>query len=150
MQDDNTSTTTIEMSSENVGDGLTRIGGYTICTEGLAAGRTSRGVARRRPIAREHVEIAKEFLKQCRREVLSLTCPINGTLKHDIERWAGCYISRGAVIVAAIELDIGIAPFHGYGPREEDELSPAFYEPAIAAVIGINARDVERVMMEAC
>jgi hypothetical protein len=116
-----------------------------ICTEGLAAPMTSRGVARRVPVRREHVEKAKEFLKLCRPAVLSLTCPVSGVLKHDIERWAGCYISRGAVIVAALELGINVVPFYGYGPREEDELSPAFYEPAIAAVIGINSLDVERI-----
>jgi hypothetical protein len=139
----------VEVSSEKCDDGVTRIGGYTICMDGLAAPMTSRGVARRRPIRREQVEIAKRFLERCRREVLSLTCPISGTLKHDIERWAGCYISRGAVIVAALELGFNITPFYGYGPREDDELSPGFYEPPIAAVIGVNPFDVKRIA-EAC
>jgi hypothetical protein len=132
------------VSSEQRDDGLTRIGGYTICMEGLAAGRTSRGVARRVPVPREHVEIAKDFLKQCRKikAVHWTTCPINGVLKHDIERWAGRYICRGAVIIAALELGITIVPI----PQSDDDTSCLFYEPPIAAVIGINSRDVQLIM----
>ncbi|MBR1027348.1 hypothetical protein [Bradyrhizobium liaoningense] len=133
-----------ELSSSK-DDGPTRIGPYTVCTNGLAAYRDYRGVHRRDPVRREEVEIAKVFLKLCRRmkSARPQTSPINGTLKHDIERWAHRYIGRGAVIAAALELGIPIEPFYGYGPRDEDD----DFETA-AAVIGINQRDVERIMRE--
>jgi hypothetical protein len=136
-------TSAARASSETRDDGLTKIGGYTICMEGLAAPRTFRGVARRVPVPREQVEAAKEFLKLCRRmkTVHWTTCPISGTLKHDIERWGRRYVCRGAVIIGALELGITIEPYYGDGPRDEDD----DFEP-VAAVIGINSRDVQLIM----
>jgi hypothetical protein len=109
MQDGSNSTT-LEKSSENVGDGLTKIGDYTICTHGLAA--PYRGP--RRPVQREQVEIVKEFLQPFRRmrwarDGLS---PRSSDLKHWIENWAGRYISNGAVIVAASHWGFVCAPYH--------------------------------------
>ncbi|MGY4297134.1 hypothetical protein ACVWXN_005229 [Bradyrhizobium sp. i1.4.4] len=136
--------TKAEKSSEP-GGALTHIDGFTICTNGLSAYRDHRGVRRREPVQRDHVEIAKSFLKLCRpmKSVRPQICPINGALKHDIERWARRYIGRGAVIVAALEMGLSIEPFYGDGPRDDDD----DFETA-AAVIGVNQRDVERIMRE--
>lgn len=89
-------------SSGKLDDGLTRIGGYTICTHGLAA--PYRGP--RRPAQREQVDIAKEFLQPCRRTrwARDPLSPRSCDLKHWIENWAGSYISNGAVVIAALEL----------------------------------------------
>ncbi|BBO06566.1 hypothetical protein SG09_59160 [Bradyrhizobium ottawaense] len=145
MEHNNYTSTHNEVSTEKAPEGPTRIGGFTVCTNGLAAYRDHRGVHPRHPVRREEVEIAKDFMKLCRRmkSVQPTTCPINGTLKHDIERWARRYVGRGAVIVAALELGITIEPYYGIGPRDEDD----DFEPC-AAVIGINSRDVARIMRE--
>lgn len=145
MHDKHTSTY-IEVSSETsqqADDSLHVIGGYTVCTNGLAAYRDYHGVRPRKRVCQEEVEIAKEFLKLCRpmKSVQPKTCPVNGTLKHDIERWARKYVGRGAVIVAALELGIAIKPYYGIGPRDEDD----DFEP-VCAIIGINRRDVERML----
>jgi hypothetical protein len=134
---------TDEVSTEKEPEEPTEIGGFTVCTNGLAAYRDHRGAHPRQPVRREEVEIAKTFLKLCRRmkSVQPKTCPINGTLKHDIERWARKYIGRGAVIVAALEMGISVEPYYGLGPRDEDD----GFEPA-CAIIGVNIRDVARIM----
>jgi hypothetical protein len=100
-------------SSENRDDGLTRIGGFTICTHGIAA--PYRGA--RQPVPREQVEIAKEFLQPCRRTrwARDPLSPRSCDLKHWIENWAGRYISNGAVIVAAAELGFICARYHDSG-----------------------------------
>src|SRR5213592_928539 len=116
QQHDCYTSTTIEMSSEKIDDGLTKIGGFTVCTNGLAAGRTTRGVARRMPVRREQVEIVKQFLQPCRRTrwVRDPLSPRSCDLKHWIENWGGRYISNGAVIVAALELGfVCKPPCHG-------------------------------------
>jgi hypothetical protein len=141
MKQNNNTSTNIEMSNAPpLDDPLHEIGGYKVCTNGLAAYRDYHGVRRRERVSEEQVEIAKEFLKLCRpmKSVQPNTCPINGTLKHDIERWARTYVGRGAVIVAALELGITIKPYYGIDPDDD-------FEP-VCAIIGINIRDVERMM----
>lgn len=147
MHNEHTSTA-VEVSTatlQNPDDELHTIGGFTVCTNGLAAYRDYHGVRPRERVRQDQVEIAKTFLNLCRRmkSVQPKTCPINGTLKHDIERWARQYVGRGAVIVAALELGITIEPYYGIGPRDEDDE----FEP-VCAIIGVNIRDVERIMKE--
>src|SRR5258708_3857545 len=111
-------------------DNLHEIGGFTVCTNGLAAYCDEHGIHPRERVRQEEVELAKEFLKQCRlmKSVQPKSCPINGTLKQDIERWARAYVGRGAVIVAALELGIPIEPYFGIDPDED-------FEP-VCAIIG--------------
>lgn len=99
-----------ELSSENEGDGLTRIGPYTICANGTDGG-FRRGQPRQ-PVSRAQVEIVKGFLTPCKRTrwARELLSPVSSDLKHMIESWARCYISTGAVIVAALELGIACKP----------------------------------------
>jgi hypothetical protein len=91
-------------------DGLTVIGDYTICANGLDGGRR-RGQPRQ-PINRDQVEVAKEFLSPCRptRWARDLLSPVSSDLKHWIENWAGRYISTGAAVVAALELGLVCVP----------------------------------------
>jgi hypothetical protein len=91
-------------------DGLTVVGDHTICANGLNGGYR-RGQPRQ-PVSREQVEVAKEFLSPCRRTrwARDLLSPMSADLKHWIENWAGRYISTGAAIVAALELELICIP----------------------------------------
>jgi len=110
---------------------LTVIGPFTICGNGLIGFCDTP----RRPVRRDHVEISKTFMKLCRRTAMvgREHAPVSSLLKHVIERWAHRYISTGAVIVAALEMEIAVTPV-GEGSRD--------------AMIGINIRDVKRLTKE--
>lgn len=100
-----------------------------VCTNGLIGYPN----APRRQVQPDQVEIVKSFLQRCRRlkAVQPLTTPISSTLKHQIERLPGVrYISTGAVIVAALELGLVVQQYCG----------------ARDALIGVNVRDVDRLM----
>jgi hypothetical protein len=110
------------------------INGWTICCDGLLSYYPPR-----RRVRDRHIEIARLFLTQCRRARFSHAWPYlkSSRLKHVIEQWAGrqpdlhCgYVSTGAVIIAALELEIAVAEV-GEGSRD--------------AAIGVNIRDVRRL-----
>ncbi|MGY4596345.1 hypothetical protein ACVWXL_004091 [Bradyrhizobium sp. GM22.5] len=94
--------TAVEVSNEN--EGITQIGDFKVCASGLAYIT----VKPRPPVDCQQVEIVKEFLKPCKRTrwARKLLSPVSSDLKHWIENWAGRYISTGAAIVAALELDL--------------------------------------------
>jgi hypothetical protein len=108
------------------------INGWTICMDGLLSCYPPRRRVRDRKI-----EIARSFLTQCRQARLSRASPKASLLKHVIEQWAAhqshlnCnYVETGAVIIAALELEIAVAQVCE-GSRD--------------AVIGVNIRDVRRL-----
>ena len=104
MKHNNTSAGT-EVSTP---EGLHRIGDYTICIDGLQSHY-------RRRVPDDQIEIAKSFLTQCRRTrwARATVSPFSHDLKHSIERWAGQYISNGAVLIAALRLGITFVPYDG-------------------------------------
>jgi hypothetical protein len=106
------------------------INGWTICCDGLLS-----YFPPRRRVRDRHIEVARSFLEQCRQARLSRTSPYSSELKHIIEGWDQrppglSYVSTGAVIIAALELGIAVAPA-GEGSRD--------------AKIGVNIRDVRRL-----
>lgn len=124
-------------------DGPTRVGPFLICANGFWVPR-----GKRSPVSRDQVEAAKTVLAQFRRTrmVQPNDCLAAGPLKHNVENLARRYISRGALIIAAIELGITVTPVY-----DEDWLSLSEdgrdLEPLIStAYIGINYRDVERAV----
>ncbi|MGW1423849.1 hypothetical protein ACWAT4_27425 [Bradyrhizobium manausense] len=130
-------TTHIEVSTEYV-EGPTQIGEYLICSAGFTADFEPRN-----PVQRDQVEAVKAIFAQCRHTTKVM--PDNrltiGCLKHDVERLMprSGYISRGAVLVAAFEMNIAVVPIF-------DERYPADegFQP-VSAYIGINYRDIERL-----
>jgi hypothetical protein len=130
---------TVELST----DGPTRVGPFLVCANGFWV---SRG-ASRSPVSRDQVEAAKPVLAQFRRTrvVQKDDRLAAGSLKHDVENLARRYISRGALVIAAIEMGINVMPVY-----DEDWLwlseDGRGLEPLIStAYIGVNYRDVERV-----
>lgn len=124
-------------------DGPTRVGPFLICANGFWVSR-----GKRSPVSRDQVETAKTVLAQFRRT--RMVQPDDrvaaGPLKHDVESLAGCYISRGALVIAAIEMGITVLPV-----CDEDWLwlseDGRGLEPLIStAYIGVNYRDVERAV----
>jgi hypothetical protein len=103
----------------------------TICSNGLAGYPGTP----RRPVRADQVSIAVEFLRRCRstRWARPVISPAASQLKHDIERWAGTYISTGAAITACTELGIVIVP---YGGLSRD------------ALIGVRLDDVTELASE--
>jgi AAA domain len=121
--------TTLEKSSGSVGDGLTQIGEFTICTHGRAA---NSGNGRRYRVHRDEVEASKAVLSECRRTRWARkgVSPSAEQLSDMIvgrDDGADFSISTGAVIIAASELGIVWAPL---GVRD--------------ALIGVNIDDVRR------
>jgi hypothetical protein len=117
--------TDVEVSTEKEPEGrLYVIGDFTICGNGIAAPyRSLRKPVRlpdaeRSPVCRKQIDIVKEFLSDCRptRWARNLLSPVSSDLKHWAENWAGRYISTGAAIVAALELNLVCVPT-GKGSR---------------------------------
>jgi RecA-family ATPase len=110
-------------------DGLTVIGGFTICANGL---KGKDGNRPRQPVNGAEVEIAKEFLNTCRRTRWARNpgSPSATILSDLVTEWAfDCHhytncVSVGTIIVAALELGI---PWVPKGERD--------------ALIGVNFQD---------
>ncbi|MCP3408812.1 hypothetical protein [Bradyrhizobium sp. CCGB01] len=124
-------------------DGPTRVGPFLICANGFWVSR-----GKRSPVSRDQVEAAKTVLAQFRRT--RMVQPDDrvaaGPLKHDVENLARRYISRGALIIAALEMGIAVVPVY-----DEDWLwlseDGRGAEPLIStAYVGVNYRDVERAV----
>lgn len=120
---------TSNANSKSGGNSAAALDVTTICTNGLIGFPG----APRRPVKRDQVAIVKEFLARCRRtsSVWPHCSPVSSTLKHQIEAHARRYISTGAVIVAAVEMNIVAVPCC-HGARD--------------CLIGVSARDVERLI----
>lgn len=126
------------------GEELHVIHGHTICTEGLVGHAFEEFHGCRHPryrVPQKEIDIAKSFLALCRRvnRLSRYDCPVSGDLKHHIELWPDFpiseespnrYLSRGAVIIAALEMGIKIAPLVDGGS---------------SAIIGVNIRDVKEL-----
>lgn len=114
-----------DMPCREDADGLTVISGFKVCADGLKG----KGSRPRRPVERETVEIAKEFLSACRRTRWARhPGSPSATILSDVVSEGADYIghiSVGAIIIAALELGIVCVPD---GERD--------------ALIGINFHDV--------
>lgn len=123
--------------------GPAQIGPLRICANGLHGGQHRYDAmeltpdADRTPVSRTQVEIAKEFMRPCRRTrwARDMQSPTATQLKHWIESCGKPHISTGAVIVAALELGLVCAPA-GTRPHTRD------------ALIGIHFDDVATRMAE--
>ncbi|WLC19335.1 AAA family ATPase [Bradyrhizobium diazoefficiens] len=95
-------------------EGLARIGPYVICRNG----RTGPASGQRRPVPRDEIAIAKDFLSRCRRTrwARDPASPSATILRDLVTEWVlDCNrytdgVSVGAIIVAALELGIPCAP----------------------------------------
>lgn len=131
---------TVELST----DGPTRVGPFLICANGFWV---SRG-ARRSPVARDQVEAAKSVLAQFRRTRMAQPDDrlAAGPLKHDVENLARRYISRGALIIAAIEMGITVEPVYDEDWLWLSEDCRGLERLISTAYVGVNYRDVERAV----
>ncbi|MCW2084352.1 UNVERIFIED_ORG: hypothetical protein M2193_006527 [Bradyrhizobium japonicum] len=120
-----------------------KIGDYWACSAGFSTEDFGDPVPD--DVERSQVEIVKSVFAQCRptRTVQPDEYLTIGWLKHDVERLTRRgYISRGAVLVAAAEMGINILPVFGEDGPADEGFSP------ISAFVGINRRDVDRLLRE--
>jgi RecA-family ATPase len=114
MSDNEYTSTDDELSiSEDATEALTHIGGFIVCTNGLAG----RDWEDRIPVPRKEIELAEDFLSACRRMRWvrdERDTPIASELSAMVTDWAAdrtsLSISVGAVIVAALQLGILCIP----------------------------------------
>ncbi|WFU21290.1 hypothetical protein QA649_24605 [Bradyrhizobium sp. CB1717] len=123
--------------------GPVKIGDYWACSAGFSTEDFGDPIPD--DVQRSQVEIVKSIFARCRpiRTVPPDQRLTICWLKHDIERLGRRgYISRGAVLVAASEMGFNIVPiFDEYGLVDKGHAP-------ISAYIGINYRDVERLLRE--
>lgn len=136
-------TTTYSSGAELSTTGPVKIGDYWACSAGFSTEDFGDPVPDN--VERRQVETVKSVFARCRptRTVQPDECLTIGWLKHDVERLTRCgYISRGAVLVAASEMGINIIPVFGEGGPANEGFAP------VSAYIGINRRDVDRLLRE--
>lgn len=136
-------TTTYSSGSELSTTGPVKIGDYWACSAGFSTEDFGDPVSDN--VERSEVEAVKSVFARCRpmRTVQPDECLTIGWLKHDVERLTRCgYISRGAVLVAASEMGINIIPVFGEDGPADEGFAP------VSAYIGINRRDLDRLLRE--